>query len=104
MTRRKPGNMPFTEYMASCAASLARANEYPTDSAIPSIIQLQRMTDYYHEKVGKARTVDHTPATVTKARSDLLEIQARMRAQRSSIPGTLHQSSEYGKTLYNYVY
>ena len=86
--------MQFTDYMSECAASLAGENQYPTDSAIFPLIQLQHLTENYHEILRRARTAMHTPASVAEVKAHLRTVQAQLQATKMSMPPVLRQTSE----------
>ena len=94
MTRGKPSTLQFIDHMSKCATSLANENQYPTDSAIPSLIQLQHLTEEYHTKFGRARAAMHTPTSTAQVKTDLDAVQAQMQAARMSMSPILRQASE----------
>ena len=81
--------------MSNCATSLACENQYPTDSAILPLIQLQHLTERYHEILRGARDTMHTSASAASVQLHLRAVQDQLRAAGMSMSPILRQTSEW---------
>jgi hypothetical protein len=57
----KPNNIPFQPYMIECATSLGQEMEYPTDSLLLPLVQLQNIAIVNHNSLStvNSTTQDH---------------------------------------------
>ena len=81
----KPNNIQYSQYMAECGASLARETEYPTDSLLLPLVQLQNIADVYHGNLRVARYTVHTAMNISRIQAHLNAFQAQLKDWRQAL-------------------
>ena len=85
----------YTEYLKACATSLAQEGEYPTDEAIPHLLELQRLADKYHRTLSVIRLSRLPIDRISSLHREIEEAQEKLEAFRNALPPILQQSSKF---------
>lgn len=89
----KPNGIQFQSYMIECATSLGQELEYPTDTLLLPLVQLQNMAEVNHRSLS---TVDHMNGLDLEMKVQFF--QAELAQWKHSFPLVSQQASKFERS------